>query len=130
MSLSKLTVTYFGGPSALVEFAGARILTDPTFDPAGGEYTTGPVTLRKTAAPAVAAEAVDFEFVLLSHDHHFDNLDRTGRDPGDSVHGRGARSGGRTLEPDHDSGGWSGIQPMFSGGSDHPAALRRLAPLQ
>jgi len=76
----ELTVTYIGGPTALLEFGGVRLLTDPTFDPAGGEYRTGPVTLRKLAGPAVALEALGaFDTVLLSHDHHADNLDHAGR---------------------------------------------------
>src|SRR5690349_13820519 len=79
MRSSKLRLTYIGGPTAVLEFAGARMLTDPTFDPSGSEYSSGPVTLRKTASPALTADEVDFEFVLLSHDHHFDNLDRLGR---------------------------------------------------
>jgi L-ascorbate metabolism protein UlaG (beta-lactamase superfamily) len=48
----------FGGPTALLELGGLRLLTDPTFDPPGGEYTTGPVTLRKLAAPALSADAL------------------------------------------------------------------------
>jgi L-ascorbate metabolism protein UlaG (beta-lactamase superfamily) len=80
MSSSRLKVTYIGGPTALLEFGGLRLLTDPTFDPPGGEYTTGPVTLRKTAGPAVSPESLGFDVVLLSHDHHADNLDRLGRD--------------------------------------------------
>jgi L-ascorbate metabolism protein UlaG (beta-lactamase superfamily) len=75
-----LKVTYTGGPTALVEFGGVRLLTDPTFDPPGGEYRTGPVALHKLAGPAIGVEALaPFDYVLLSHDHHFDNLDRTGR---------------------------------------------------
>jgi L-ascorbate metabolism protein UlaG (beta-lactamase superfamily) len=63
-----------------VEFGGLRFLTDPTFDPAGGEYTTGPVTLKKLRGPALSTEEVaPFDYVLLSHDHHFDNLDHAGR---------------------------------------------------
>jgi L-ascorbate metabolism protein UlaG (beta-lactamase superfamily) len=68
------------GPTALLEFGGVRLLTDPTFDPAGGEYPSGPATLRKLSAPALSPANVGFlDYVLLSHDHHFDNLDRTGR---------------------------------------------------
>jgi L-ascorbate metabolism protein UlaG (beta-lactamase superfamily) len=63
----------------LLEFGGLRFLTDPTFDPAGGEYTTGPVTLRKLVGPGLNADSVSFDYVLLSHDHHADNLDHAGR---------------------------------------------------
>ena len=73
-------LTYIGGPTALVEWAGLRLLTDPTLDPAGSEYVTPVYTLRKTAAPAATAEALlPLDAVLLSHDHHFDNLDHGGR---------------------------------------------------
>jgi L-ascorbate metabolism protein UlaG (beta-lactamase superfamily) len=75
-----LRVTLIGGPTALLELNGLRLLTDPTFDPAGTAYPTPVYTLRKTAGPAVPAEAVDpLDAVLLSHDHHFDNLDHAGR---------------------------------------------------
>ncbi len=53
-------------------------MTDPTFDPPG-DYQ-GTVLLRKTAGPALSAEAVGaVDAVLLSHDQHFDNLDHSGR---------------------------------------------------
>lgn len=80
MHNTPLKITYAGGPTALLEFGGCRLLTDPTFDPPGGEYTTGPVTLRKIAGPAVPPESLSFDVVLLSHDHHADNLDRLGRE--------------------------------------------------
>jgi hypothetical protein len=38
----------------MLEINGLRLLTDPTFDPAGSEYPRGPVVLRKTAGPPVA----------------------------------------------------------------------------
>lgn len=73
-------VTYVGGPTILLEVGGLRLLTDPTFDPAGSEYTTPVYTLRKTQSPAISADAIGpIDAVLLSHDHHFDNLDRAGR---------------------------------------------------
>jgi L-ascorbate metabolism protein UlaG (beta-lactamase superfamily) len=80
MNSTPLRITYIGGPTCLLEFGGMRLLTDPTFDPAGSEYTTGPVTLRKLAGPGLSVEdlgAVDY--VLLTHDHHADNLDNAGR---------------------------------------------------
>lgn len=80
MDANRLGITYIGGPTALLEFGGLRLLTDPTFDPGGGEYPSGPVTLRKLAGPALAAEALGrIDYILLSHDHHFDNLDHGGR---------------------------------------------------
>ena len=58
-----------------------RLLTDPTFDPAGSSYPTPSYTLRKTQGPALTPERVgQVDAVLLSHDHHFDNLDHAGRD--------------------------------------------------
>lgn len=64
----------------MLEFGEFRLLTDPTFDPAGGDYTTGPVTLHKLRGPALGiTELGPVDYVLLSHDHHFDNLDHAGR---------------------------------------------------
>ena len=75
-----LHATYIGGPTVLLELADLRLLTDPTFDPSGTEYPTPVYTLHKTNDPAVRVEALGVvDAVLLSHDHHFDNLDRAGR---------------------------------------------------
>ncbi len=80
MSQNQLTFTYIGGPTALIELGGLRLLTDPTFDPAGSEYPTAMYTLQKTGGPAVPPGSIGrVDAVLLSHDHHFDNLDRAGR---------------------------------------------------
>lgn len=77
---AQLAVTYVGGPTALLEVGGLRLLTDPTFDPAGSEYPAKLYVLRKTQAPAVSADAIGpVDVVLLSHDHHADNLDVRGR---------------------------------------------------
>ncbi len=76
----QLKFTYIGGPTALLELGGLRLLTDPTFDPEGTEYPTPVYTLRKNAGPAISPEALGrIDAVLLSHDHHFDNLDHAGR---------------------------------------------------
>ena len=73
-------MTYIGGPTALIEFHGVRFLTDPTFDPAGGEYRTPAYSLWKLQDPALAPPRLGrIDAVLLSHDHHFDNLDHSGR---------------------------------------------------
>jgi L-ascorbate metabolism protein UlaG (beta-lactamase superfamily) len=80
--MTTVRVTHIGGPTALIEFAGWRLLTDPTFDPAGRRYAFGwGTSSRKLAAPAVAADALGpIDVVLLTHDHHGDNLDDAGRE--------------------------------------------------
>jgi len=74
-------LTHIGGPTVLIEVAGWRLLTDPTFDPAGGRYRFGWGTgSRKLAEPAIApSDLGPIDAVLLSHDHHDDNLDAAGR---------------------------------------------------
>ncbi|MBN9746921.1 Zn-dependent hydrolase [Amycolatopsis sp. A1MSW2902] len=73
-------IRYVGGPTALIEYGGTRLLTDPTFD-GPGDYPIGARKLAKTAGPAVtAAEVGEVSAVLLSHDHHPDNLDAAGRE--------------------------------------------------
>jgi L-ascorbate metabolism protein UlaG (beta-lactamase superfamily) len=69
-------LTLIGGPTAVVDYAGQRFLTDPALSPPG-TYEN----LTKTTGPAL--DAGDFEpiaAVLLSHDQHADNLDPAGRD--------------------------------------------------
>jgi len=75
-------LTHVGGPTVLIEVAGWRLLTDPTFDPAGRTYAFGwGTSSRKLADPAVAAGALGpIDAVLLTHDHHGDNLDGAGRE--------------------------------------------------
>ena len=70
-----------GGPTALISYGGLRLLTDPTFDPPGDHPRPGtPVVLHKLTSPRVLeAELEPIDAVLLSHDHHSDNLDPAGR---------------------------------------------------
>ena len=74
-------LTHIGGPTVLIEFGGRRLLTDPTFDPAGGRYRFGWGTgSEKLTPPAISSEELgEIDAVLLSHDHHDDNLDKAGR---------------------------------------------------
>ena len=76
-----LTVTLVGGPTALLEYGGLRLLTDPTFDDAPRTYGRDDApTLQKTEGPAITADQIgDVDVVLISHDHHPDNLDESGR---------------------------------------------------
>jgi L-ascorbate metabolism protein UlaG (beta-lactamase superfamily) len=76
-----LTITLIGGPTALVEIDGFRLLTDPTFDAPGEDYQLPHVKLEKLVGPAMsAADVGEIDAVLLSHDQHSDNLDHSGRD--------------------------------------------------
>jgi L-ascorbate metabolism protein UlaG (beta-lactamase superfamily) len=77
-----VTFTHIGGPTVLIEVGGWRILTDPTFDAAGGKYRFGWGTgSQKLAAPALEpGELGQIDAVLLSHDQHEDNLDARGRE--------------------------------------------------
>jgi L-ascorbate metabolism protein UlaG (beta-lactamase superfamily) len=77
--MSSLTLTLIGGPTALIEIDGFRLLTDPTFD-LPGIYRLPHVKLEKLSGPALAAEDVgEIDAVLLSHDQHSDNLDESGK---------------------------------------------------
>lgn len=80
MLSDEIRISYIGGPTALFEVAGLRFLTDPTFDPKNSEYKTNVYTLHKLSGPSIGADMIGkIDFVLLSHDHHFDNLDNRGK---------------------------------------------------
>jgi L-ascorbate metabolism protein UlaG (beta-lactamase superfamily) len=77
--VSTTAITFIGGPTALLEYAGLRIVTDPTFD--GPQVYDDPneTTLVKTAGPAIARQDLGpVDLVLLSHHGHKDNLDWEG----------------------------------------------------
>jgi L-ascorbate metabolism protein UlaG (beta-lactamase superfamily) len=79
--VSDVRITHIGGPTVLIEAAGWTILSDPTFDPPGRTYRFGwGTSSRKTTGPAVAVDQLPpVDVVLISHDHHADNLDDAGR---------------------------------------------------
>jgi len=71
-------VSYIGGPTALIEYCGFRILIDPTFDEPR-HYPEHDLT--KTAGPGISvAELGPVDLVLLSHHGHADNFDEAGRE--------------------------------------------------
>ena len=78
----QIRVTHIGGPTALIEAGGWRLLTDPTFDPPGRKWNFGlGASSRKLEGPAIAAADLGkIDAVLLSHDQHGDNLDDAGRE--------------------------------------------------
>jgi len=72
---SQLAIQLVGGPTAVLEYAGLRWLTDPTLSPPG-QYAG----LTKLTGPALDIPAGDpIDVVLLSHHQHSDNLDPAGR---------------------------------------------------
>ena len=78
---SGLTVLLVGGPTAVLELGGLRLLTDPTFSPAGVHESAPGRLLTKTEDPALGIDSVGApDVVLLSHDQHADNLDPAGRE--------------------------------------------------
>ncbi|MFG2499283.1 MBL fold metallo-hydrolase [Streptomyces sp. NPDC048441] len=79
-SNEQVPVRVFGGPTALFEFGGLRFLTDPTFDAPGDYPAPGRPGLTKTApAAGTLSDLGTVDVVLLSHDEHPDNLDKSGR---------------------------------------------------
>src|ERR1700690_783156 len=78
-TMSSVRITLIGGPTALIEIDGFRLLTDPTFD-APRAYQLPHVKLEKLSGPALSAEAIgEVDAVLFSHAQHADNLDDCGR---------------------------------------------------
>ena len=77
----KTKITYLGGSTYLLEIGSFRLITDPGFDPEGTEKSEGPGhDLKKVMSPPIPADEIGrIDAVLLSHAHHYDNLDNTGK---------------------------------------------------
>ena len=80
MSASALSILSLGGPTALLNYGGLRLVVDPTFD-APGDHPVGSRVLTKTMAAVLGPDEIGpVDAVLLSHDQHPDNLDSLGRE--------------------------------------------------
>jgi L-ascorbate metabolism protein UlaG (beta-lactamase superfamily) len=85
--VTTLHATFIGTATVLLELNDGphclRLLTDPVFDQAGTTHRVGGLrALEYTSlhGPALEPAALPpIDAVLLSHDHHGDNLDRAGR---------------------------------------------------
>jgi L-ascorbate metabolism protein UlaG (beta-lactamase superfamily) len=77
----EVRITHIGCPTTLIEVDRLRLPTDPTFDAPGRRCTFGwGSASHKTTGPAIAAaDLPPIDAVLLTHDHHGDNLDDAGR---------------------------------------------------
>ena len=124
-----MRITHIGGPTTLIEVGGWRLLTDPTFDPPGRRYSFGwGTSSRKLTGPAVRpADLGAVDAVLLTHDHHADNLDTAGRAllpvAGHGGHHRGRARGGS-------AGGARGLRAVgkHHAGGARPARRSRSPP--
>ena len=75
MTRQECAATVLGGPTAVLDLGGLRIVSDPTFDDPGPHGY-----LTKTVGPAVTEDQLGpVDLVLVSHDNHPDNLDDRGR---------------------------------------------------
>ncbi|MBS2027517.1 MAG: MBL fold metallo-hydrolase [Deltaproteobacteria bacterium] len=76
-----MRITHIGTATVLLELGALRVLTDPALDPPGRTYHFGFGTRSiKNRAPTLPPEGLGrIDAVLLSHDHHADNLDEAGR---------------------------------------------------
>ncbi len=76
-----LHVTRLDAATTIIEVGSVRLVTDPVFDPAGTESRFGFGTRsRKLTSPPLQPDQIGpIDAVLLSHDHHADNLDDAGR---------------------------------------------------
>ena len=81
MTRVEVSLTHIGGPTVLIEVGGWRLLTDPTFDPRRRQLQLRLGNgVAKLTGPAIAPRDLGpIDAVLLSHDHHEDNLDAAGR---------------------------------------------------
>lgn len=76
-----MKITHISAATTLLEIGSLRLLTDPVFDPPGGKYYFGWGTgSTKLTTPSISIDSLGrIDAVLLSHDHHDDNLDKAGR---------------------------------------------------
>jgi L-ascorbate metabolism protein UlaG (beta-lactamase superfamily) len=108
-----LSVFAVGGPTAVLDFAGLRLMTDPTFDPPG---TQGDGLVKLAGPEAGPDEVGAIDAVLLSHDHHSDNLDAGGR----AFLGRAGRVITTTAGAERLGGATIGLEPWASRELERP----------
>jgi L-ascorbate metabolism protein UlaG (beta-lactamase superfamily) len=80
----KVTITHIDTACVLLDINGYKILTDPTLNNKDGflpQYVSSPLAFsKKYSDPALSNEEIGrVDLVLLSHDHHSDNLDKNGK---------------------------------------------------
>lgn len=79
--MHQINFTLVGGPTAVFTVGGLTFITDPTFDDPRSYPAPGEPTIVKIEGPALPSSDMPHpDVVLLSHDHHADNLDDAGRE--------------------------------------------------
>lgn len=83
----RVALTWWGTATTQIDLGGARLLCDPALDPANSQYDFGPwyapaawFASTKTYDLGDRALPQPVDAVLVSHDHHADNLDYRGRE--------------------------------------------------
>ncbi len=78
--MTEVTFTHVGGPTLLIEFevSGCSPIR-PSTRPAGSTTSAGAPRRPRSPACALPEEIGPVDVVLLTHDHHDDNLDAAGR---------------------------------------------------
>lgn len=82
-----MELTYLGTATLVIRIGETRLLTDPVFDRIGAAYDFGLwftprawfASEKQYETPPSPTTVEPFDAVLLSHDHHGDNLDLAGR---------------------------------------------------
>jgi len=82
-----MELTYLGTATLVMRIGETRLLTDPVFDAIGSVYDFGLwftprswfASEKRYETPQQPASLGSFDAVLLSDDHHADNLDMAGR---------------------------------------------------
>ena len=80
----KVTIIHIDTACVLININGFKILTDPTLDKRDRffpQYVSSPLAFsKKYIDPAFSVKEIgNVDLVLLSHDHHSDNLDKKGK---------------------------------------------------
>lgn len=98
---SSVSVTFIGTATAIIDIDGVKFLTDPFFSPEGTAYEQVPgVFAINHYEPALGLKNLPpIDAILLSHEDHWDNLDKLGRQLLDGRHVFTTMDGAKQLAP-------------------------------
>lgn len=73
------SAVYYGTATLKLSLGGVRLVTDPAFDAAGVDYGMAKQNVIRTMDAVAPPDWEHVDAVLLSHAHHPDNFDHSGR---------------------------------------------------